>query len=175
MLYFVQTGGFYHGPDNATPGDLALISDKGWAGRFSGKGNPKLESAHGIGPLPCAYYTLDSWEENHLKLGKMVAHLTPDPGSQMWGRDGFYIHGPSNDPSEYGNESMGCIVEPHPQRQAIKDTGDMRLRVISCMDDLLPKPEPVSEPDPIPEPEPIPEVPVVEPEPVVDEGGPVSA
>jgi len=102
----------------------------GWAGNHDGRNNPAMQDAHCVGPLPQGDYTLDGWEDEHPHLGPMVTHLTPDPAAEMFGRDGFYIHGPSSDPARYGQESMGCIVIPHTPRQAVKDTGETQLRVV---------------------------------------------
>ena len=104
---------------------------QGWSGNHVGKGNPDMQMVHCVGPLPQGLYTLDGWEDQHPHLGPMVTHLTPDPDNVMFGRDAFYIHGPALDPAEYGQESMGCIVIPHAQRQAIKDSGETQLQVVA--------------------------------------------
>lgn len=100
----------------------------GWAGRGPGKRNPGWEHIRCEGPLPRGWYTIEPWEENHGRLGDMVAPLTPDSENEMFGRNDFWIHGPSH--AHYGQESMGCIVLPHILRHAVKATGATRLEVV---------------------------------------------
>ena len=73
-------------------------------------------------------YTIGSWID-HPRLGRMVAFLTPDAENQMFGRGDFYIHGASVNPEHYGQESKGCIVLPHTDRQIVKDSGETRIQV----------------------------------------------
>ena len=89
----------------------------GWSGRGEGKANPAMQDVHSTGPLPKGVYRVDPWEEQHGHLGPLVAHLTMIQGDSF-GRDAFYIHGPST--TNYGEESMGCIVVPRVGRQCVK-------------------------------------------------------
>ena len=123
-LIFSQTNG------GVTADDGTAIAT-GWSGHGEGKNNPAMQFVRCVGPLPQGWYTIDPWEMSHPVLGPMVAHLTPDPDNDMQGRNAFYFHGPSSDPSKYGQESEGCIVVPHFPRQAIKDTGMTRLQVVA--------------------------------------------
>lgn len=109
----------------------STVIAEGWAGRYAGKNNPALQGASTIGPLPQGNYTIGDWQANHGKLGPMVAPLLPDPANEMFGRFGFYIHGPDMDPVGYGKESEGCIVLPHADRQKVKDTGETSLQVVA--------------------------------------------
>jgi len=102
----------------------------GWAGQHDGKNNPDMQMVHGVGPLPQGLYTLDPWEEEHGHLGPIVSHLTPDPENVMFGRDDFYIHGPSTG-ANYGQESMGCIVLLRTDRVGVRNSGETRLQVIA--------------------------------------------
>lgn len=100
----------------------------GWAGQHDGKNNPAMQNIRGVGPLPQGWYTIDPWEDQHGHLGPMVAHLTPDASNEMFGRDAFYIHGPSLG-ANYGQESMGCIVLLRADRTTVKNSGETRLQV----------------------------------------------
>ena len=122
MITYQQSSGLVY--QDATP--IA----QGWAGRGEGKNNPDMQSVRQTGPLPQGIYHIDPWETHHAHLGPMVAHLSPDPGNEMFGRNGFYIHGPSTG-SNYGEESMGCIVVPHEQREMIMNTGEEWLTAIA--------------------------------------------
>jgi hypothetical protein len=129
----------------------SVVVSRGWAGNdcypgvndnhIHGKNNPDAQNIHSIGPLPQGWYTLSGFTDpefgeqpvwgHHHRLGQMVAFLQPDADNEMFGRAGFYIHGPSMNPDLYGQESEGCVVQPHDQRQATKDTGVLRLQVIA--------------------------------------------
>ena len=107
------------------------IIAKGWAGNGAGKCNPAAQAQRGVGPLPRGTYTLGPWEENHGALGRMVSRLIPDATNEEFGRDGFFIHGPSMDPARYGQESKGCIVLPRLDRLAVRDSHETRLQVVA--------------------------------------------
>lgn len=92
----------------------------GWSGNHDGKGNPAMQAVHCVGPLPQGLYRVDPWEEQHGHLGPMVAHLEQVEG-ETHGRDGFYFHGPAQDPKHYGQESMGCIVVPRSGRLKVRE------------------------------------------------------
>ena len=90
-----------------------------WAGRGLGKNNPKAQDQKCIGPLPQGLYVAGVWED-HPRLGKMVCPLTQIEG-ETFGRDSFFIHGPTKDPLRYGQESMGCIVVPFTSRLKVRE------------------------------------------------------
>ncbi|MGF6481227.1 hypothetical protein QFZ91_003390 [Paraburkholderia sp. JPY419] len=54
--------------------------------------------------------------------------LTPDPGTETFGSNAFFIHGDSK--SHPGNASNGCIViSNRAVRERIWSSGDHQLRV----------------------------------------------
>lgn len=92
-----------------------------------GKNNPLAESEHCIGPTPKGLWRFGEWAftpEDVARLGYpahlglITCHLT-QIGGESYGRDGFYVHGPSSDPALYGQESEGCQVMLHNYRVAI--------------------------------------------------------
>lgn len=106
-----------------------------WAGNDSnpdwnpnhlqGKLNHLMQDVHNIGPLPCNLYRLGEWAftaedskrlgyPSHLGLG--ICSLTPIGPGEMYGRDGFFIHGPAMDQAKRGQESRGCTVVEHDYR-----------------------------------------------------------
>lgn len=101
----------------------------GWAGHGEGKNNPAAQTEVGVGPLPRAIYDIGE-PFDHEHCGPFAMRLTPTEGSEMFGRDGFLIHGASQNPANYGQESNGCIVLPHSIRVAIYQSGAKRLEVI---------------------------------------------
>ena len=110
----------------------------GWAGNdyradtnpsgIKGKNNPAAQNIHCIGPLPQGLYLLDAWESEHPGLGPWVCHLTPSPANEMFGRSGFYIHGPSQ--TDPDGSSEGCICLLRTDRMSVKQSGESTLQVV---------------------------------------------
>jgi hypothetical protein len=55
--------------------------------------------------------------------------LDPDPGNQMFGRDGFLIHGDNMAMNHTASE--GCIILGRPIREQIADSAD-RVIVVTA-------------------------------------------
>jgi len=87
---------------------------KGYAGRGAGLYDPESQSvgvaddAANAGPLPRGEYTIGAPTNT---IGPMSMQLQPDPGNDMEGRSGFWIHGPNASKPQYSS-SEGCIVLP---------------------------------------------------------------
>lgn len=90
---------------------------KGWAGRGYGKNNPAAQMTREVGPLPQGVYRVEAWGR-HPRLGPLTARLIQIQGD-TFGRDDFFIHGPSKDPKSFGQESKGCIVILRPDREKV--------------------------------------------------------
>ena len=101
----------------------------GWSGRGEGKNNPDMQSVHNEGPLPQGLYETGEWEHQHNGLGHDVVALHQIEG-ETYGRDGFFIHGPSVNPDNYGEESKGCIVVPREGRLKLEDLKPVYVRVV---------------------------------------------
>ena len=99
---------------------------EGWAGKGDSKNNPKAQEIHDEGPLPRGLYEIGEWGLHD--VGPMSARLTQVSGD-TFGRDGFYIHGPAQDPAHYGQESKGCIVIPRPKRLLVAASGEKQVLV----------------------------------------------
>jgi hypothetical protein len=106
----------------------------GHSGHGIGLNNPNAVDLVGVGPLPPAIYSLGPWQDSKdygpgdARLGPLVSRLTPEPGSDMMGRSGFFFHGGNgtNPPTD----SDGCIVLQHDDRQAVCDSGETQVTVI---------------------------------------------
>ena len=61
--------------------------------------------------------------------GPFVLRLTPAPTNEMFGRDGFLIHGDSIE--HPGSASHGCIILPRAIREAIAKSDDDTLHVVA--------------------------------------------
>lgn len=126
-LQYSQTSGTWSTVDDD---HIATPIARGWSGNHAGKNNPAMQNVPCIGPLPQGWYTRQMWEATHDHLGPMVAFLLPDGDNAMFGRGDFFIHGTARDPESYGQESKGCTVLPRADRQAVKDTGLTRVKVV---------------------------------------------
>lgn len=92
----------------------------GWSGNGNGKNNPAAQDQHNVGPLPQGTYSVGAWQASHPRLGPWVAPLTQTSGD-TFGRSAFWIHGPSQNPDKFGQESEGCIVIPRSMRLHVRD------------------------------------------------------
>jgi len=108
--------------------DRDFVIGIGWAGNGDGKNRPEYQSAKSTGPLPRGWYHIGA-PENHPTVGPFALRLTPYPENEMFGRDGFLIHGAAKDPQKYGQESRGCIVAPRVVRTKIHDLAVTELEV----------------------------------------------
>jgi hypothetical protein len=98
-IYEVATGKMFHG--------LTLL----WVG-YSGKGvglnNSLYEMIPDIGPCPRGQFVFGKAKDDP-KMGPCAIPILPQPGTQMFGRSGIYLHG---DNSEHDNTaSEGCIIK----------------------------------------------------------------
>ncbi len=121
MWSYIQANGHMLEPN----GILLAI---GYAGRGEGKNNPSLQAAHDLGPLPTGTYLI-SPPADDAQVGEYAMRLIPSPTNQMYLRSGFFIHG--DNPAHPGQSSDGCIVLPREAREAIWQSGDHSLQVLS--------------------------------------------
>lgn len=117
-ISFSQTTGQYsfHGEGQD------FVIGNGWAGRGAGKNNHEMQAVRETGPLPCGWYSIGA-PENHPTVGPYALRLTPLPETQMFGRDGFLVHGAAKDPQKYGQESKGCPILARVGREKIVSLG----------------------------------------------------
>ncbi len=109
----------------------------GYSGFENGKNNPDMQDHMGLGPIPRGSYTIQVIVDGNGQAvdyeGKKapVMRLVPAASNQMFGRDGFLIHGDSI--SAPGTASHGCVIEAHEIREKIAQTaenGDNQLQVV---------------------------------------------
>jgi len=89
-----------------------------------------MQNVHDVGPLPQGEYTIEQQQLNVTQTGTQLPNsmrLTPDADNNMFGRDGFIIHGDN----QAGNQtaSAGCPVFPLAVRNQIAGSGDNVFRV----------------------------------------------
>jgi hypothetical protein len=98
----------------------------GYSGHGPGLNNPAMQDDPDIGPIPVGTYTIGP---QHFEKGKgpVVMALTPNPFNQMFGRDGFLIHG--DNPAMDHSASHGCIILGPGFRKQISGSSDRTLIV----------------------------------------------
>jgi hypothetical protein len=101
----------------------------GYAGKGMGKNNPDAQNVRDIGPLPVGRYTIVPVPFDHPRCGKDCLRLLQHKGNQMFGRDGFLMHGDSI--KEPGTASDGCMIQAHNTRLLVATSGDTLLEVIA--------------------------------------------
>lgn len=104
----------------------------GYSGKGTGLDNPAAQDVKGkngkpdAGPIPQGFYDIGP-RFNYKKdaahphgTGPDSIRLTPDKGNQMFGRDGFLMHG---DNSKHDHSaSLGCVIAPDSVRKEVSTT-----------------------------------------------------
>lgn len=93
-----------------------------------GKNDPSMQSVRGVGPVPRGRWKFGE-PFFHQHAGPYVMRLTPEPGTETFGRDGFLIHGDSM--KLPGSASHGCIILSRALRMKMWESGDHDLEVVS--------------------------------------------
>jgi len=109
-------------------GTDTLLAAGCWAGCGKGKNDPEMQHVRLVGPLPRGWYHIG--EPETASTGPFSLRLMPAPGTDMFGRDSFLIHGAAKDPDKRGEESHGCIVAPRAIREAIHARGIQWIQVV---------------------------------------------
>jgi|SRR5277367_3202942 len=122
MWTYIQSTGQMFNP-------AGMMLAQGYSGAGSiGKNNPSLEHLPNVGPIPEGQYSIGPASDTDTH-GPCVMRLTPDPKNEMFGRDGFLIHGDSIE--NPGTASEGCIIMPRFARDAINTSEDKVLQVLA--------------------------------------------
>lgn len=125
---YIQRTGEMLAPD----GKLLAV---GYSGLGIAKNDPAAEMLKDQGPIPTGKYTILPPADSPTH-GPYAMHLQPDPDNQMWGRNFFMMHGDSI--KALGTASDGCIIMPRVAREAIWQSGDHELQVLSGLDPTTP-------------------------------------
>ncbi len=119
-LYLIKTGELFDQGGHC--------ESVGYSGKGICKNNPLMVNLRERGPIPPGAYSIGD-PFNSDDHGPFCLRLTPYPINQMFGRDGFLIHGDSV--KEPGTASEGCIIMPRSVREAIAKSSDRFLNVES--------------------------------------------
>ncbi|TAM80930.1 MAG: DUF2778 domain-containing protein [Acidobacteria bacterium] len=104
----------------------------GYAGHGMGLNNPDSQSIGeridraNAGPLPRGRYVIGLPTN---EIGPVSMPLDPVPGTNMEGRDSFWIHGDNGSNSRFSS-SEGCIVLSRPSRETVTGSGISNLIVV---------------------------------------------
>ncbi len=97
----------------------------GYSGTGAGRNNAGMQGTANVGPIPQGTYTIGNAYDTRTH-GPHVMRLTPAPGTNTLGRDGFLIHGDN----VRHDASQGCIVIDRATRDRISQSVDRQLQVV---------------------------------------------
>lgn len=117
----------YHQSTGQLWNDTALVATGYSGAEPDGKNNPNLESLAGIGPIPRGSYTIGAPFNSH-QTGPYAMRLTPNEGTDTYGRSDFEMHGDSKE--HPGQASHGCIIMPFAIRARVWLSNDHVLEVV---------------------------------------------
>ncbi|MDR0634443.1 MAG: DUF2778 domain-containing protein [Azoarcus sp.] len=101
----------------------------GYSGNNRAANQSVLQHIQHLGPIPQGNYRMTQFRTTTQGRGPNVVSLTPEPGTETFGRDGFLIHG--DNPQGDNSGSTGCIiVNGATLRQAIWNSGDRIVEVV---------------------------------------------
>ena len=106
-------------------GVLVNAALKGYSGKIPYKDDPAAQHLPFLGPIPRGRWHIGGYTNSK---GPYTITLTPEPGTQTFGRTNFRIHGDSM--SNPGTASEGCIVLGPNYRVMITQSGDTDLKVV---------------------------------------------
>jgi len=101
---------------------------QGYSGHPPHVNDSDAENIKNVGPIPRGYWKIGEAVE-HEKLGWALP-LTPNIGTETFGRDGFWVHG---DEIAHPGECLasdGCMIFPLAIRQLINSDQDKELEVV---------------------------------------------
>ncbi len=98
----------------------------GYSGNGEGKNNPAMQNVPNEGPCPQGSYQIGAPKDDP-NVGPFAMPLTPEPGTDTFGRFAFMIHGDSI--VHPGTASEGCIIMLRDARNQIWQSGDHELVV----------------------------------------------
>jgi len=118
---FRQSTGEVIAPDGEVLGS-------GYSGHGPGVDNPADQAIPNVGPIPVGQWIIGPLEDGG-HLGPDVLPLFAAPGTETFGRTGFFIHGDNAQMNHTGSE--GCLVLPRAWRILIGQSTDRTLVVLA--------------------------------------------
>ena len=111
-------------------GELEGLPDgtvTGYSGHPPSKNDPDAQESPSQGPIPRGFWLVGAAEDSP-HMGPLAIALSPAPGTQTFGRSGFFVHGDSM--TNPGFASHGCIILPRGAREAIVANGVTEIEVV---------------------------------------------
>lgn len=102
----------------------------GYSGHEEGRNAPDKQAVIGIGPIPRGTYEIGDPHDTS-SHGPYVMRLTAADGNEMFGRDGFLIHGDSK--LAPGTASHGCIILSRDVREQIGKSLPLNERTLEVV------------------------------------------
>jgi len=126
MWTYQQSTGNLTDPDGNPAGT-------GYSGGNEGKNpeginNPAAQETPCVGPCPQGMWDIGTFFDQVPGKGPIVCHLTPQEGTETFGRSGLMIHG--DNAAANHSASEGCIILAHPIRAEIAGSPDKVLHII---------------------------------------------
>ena len=103
----------------------------GYSGNGEGLNNPAMQSTPNVGPIPQGSYIIGPQQDNTTNSGTSLPQsmrLTPQDGTDTFGRSGFIIHGDNS--AGDNSASEGCPIANRGIRNQIGSSGDDTLQVV---------------------------------------------
>lgn len=91
------------------------VLGNGYSGTGTYRNRPEYTFLHDRGPIPAGWYTIGAAVDRPESVGAFALPLTPEPGTEMFGRSDFYCHGDNS----VHDASHGCIVASQLIRQIV--------------------------------------------------------
>lgn len=107
--------------------DLGAFVATGYSGIGPGLDAPDEQEVPNVGPIPQGSYDIGP-AFLHPQCGPVAMRLTPQVGTDTFGRDGFLIHGDTA--SQDHTASHGCVILDRPVRTTIDASADRTLTVV---------------------------------------------
>jgi hypothetical protein len=89
-MYHQITGDLFYNSVVVTP------VERGYSGYGTLKNDPDMQGVSDLGPIPRGEYTIGAFVDIRGGTTTNAVPLTPDPGTEMFGRSGFFVHGFNN-------------------------------------------------------------------------------
>ena len=102
----------------------------GYSGAPGAVNDPSKISEPDIGPIPIGLWDIGDPIDDP-ETGPFSLPLTPKPGTETYGRFGFFMHGDSVLLAGLQRASKGCPVVGRFAREAIGHSGDRELSVVA--------------------------------------------
>jgi hypothetical protein len=118
--YYIRSGEWV-GADGAL---LAICH----SGHGDAMNDPSRCREKNVGPIPPGFYDIGP-AFHHPRTGPISMRLTPQAGTDTFGRSGFLVHGGNSTPDP-GDDSEGCPIMPRGPRSLLALSADRVVEVV---------------------------------------------